>query len=125
MDTSEQYIKMSDCPEIQSQKYTCEYGYHKNFDGHRYVIFNKEKTVWLPRQDQIQKMIGADDKNTSFENWISKLLSFIKYHPQWDINLPNGYKTIGFFETFEQIWLGLYMAEKHKKKWDGEKWHSN
>ena len=78
MDKTEIYIKMADCPEIQdlANWEELETGYWWN--GFRVVVFlvdemtekghtalwflNPEKcankAVWLPTQDQIQKMLG-------------------------------------------------------------------
>jgi len=67
MDISEEYIKMSDCPEIQGEKihiiqpypdgnfYWDKFGKKVRVDSYP---GGKDTSVWLPRQDQIQEMMG-------------------------------------------------------------------
>ena len=101
MDTSKEYIKMCDCPEIQSQTHFYEHGLRGNF-------FNGN--VWLPRQDQIQEMIGDFDK----------VLPMLPQLERLD-------KACGEqFTSMEQLWLAFYMSKKHKKTWKGAiTWRKN
>ncbi len=77
MDTSETYIKMCDCPEIQGQipisrAWGNPYYEAHNFiadrydghlfnedDGYYYPAADVDAIVWLPRQDQLQEMVLA------------------------------------------------------------------
>ena len=54
MDTSETYIKMCDCPEIQElmPRVHSQHEFYKTGD-----IVMKKPFVWLPRQDQLQEMV--------------------------------------------------------------------
>ncbi len=70
MDTSEQYIKTCDCPEVQRQRKLQECGLRGNF-------FNGN--TWLPRQDQIQEMMK--DVNTSTYNLLRTFWGFV--HNNW------------------------------------------
>ncbi len=98
MDTSEQYIKMCDCPEIQGDKVAIR-------DKDYFIsVETKEGAylVWLPRQDQIQEMLKAH-----YQKHLKILYDF-SLTVSWDINSP------------EQLWLAFYMHEKHGKMWWGK-----
>jgi len=138
MDTSNQYIKMSDCPEIQEQ-WKPEIGdwvalrknkksvgivvgilgpprtiYVQLIGGWR-NIYSTLECIWLPRQDQIQDMckpkIREDQKNTH---------AYVKGdNPEGFINScllgdffrweDKYYKT---YSSMEQLWLAFYIHER-------------
>ena len=157
MDKTEQFIKMSDCPEIQSYRkpkiekmkdgrwhYEWEletgdyfatkdlyrkeerqieikgttiydpYFYDKKqnanidisqvgFDeGGGYVT---KRFIWLPRQDDIQRMMGQTQPGILAVEGIGLQLS-----------IENN--------SWEKFWLAFYMHEKHSKIWSSkeEKW---
>ncbi|KKK86090.1 hypothetical protein LCGC14_2766710 [marine sediment metagenome] len=116
MDTSEQYIKMCDCDEIQEperwllfrpKKLDCLVwsGADVFFDG-------KEKLVWLPRQDQLQEMIELWHYCS---NEVSSLAWGVwNFYTHSDDNY--------FPDSMEQLWLAFVMKEKFNKTWDGDKW---
>ena len=129
MDTSETYIKMCDCEEVQEhRKYDGGDWICDPDDGHSWAIWQKVRGVtdegmrkfmdgllWLPRQDQIQEMM-KDNLSTfywveSFYEWLRGLVNKVPM-PYSDMSL-------------EQLWLLFYMHEKHQKTWDGDKWVSN
>ena len=150
MDTSEIYIKMCDCEEIQGQwkldqgDYyfssgdTADSGQKANrevriltiskhvdyqnnalqggFPCTEHGTGHKEEYIWLPRQDQIQEMIGKS-------KWFSSVLDiFYIYITDNNQDYMNIYD-VGYNKySIEQVWLMLYMDEKHNKKWDGEEW---
>ena len=110
MDKSETYIKMCNCEEIQE---LCEWDMEKDFlwitpipDKNMPLV----KTVWLPRQDQLQEMVGGYD--AGFVDWA-----------RW---LDNTYPHKGFpkqrFHSFEQLWLAFVLKELYSKIWNGEEW---
>ena len=128
MDTSEQYIMMCDCEEVQKG--------HKYNDGDWYYYENDcvgvytyhmitpikdqiEKGLgvagriwWLPRQDQLQAMLH---ESSIVANEFLRLEFLYKggYRcPSW----AEGYTTM------EQVWLAFCMAEKYGKIWTGEEW---
>jgi len=117
MDTTETYIKMCDCSEIQGQWTAPPYDHdfcYNNKDN--YVTYGRnisadtvDDYTWLPRQDQIQEMLWG--KNFKNPIYLSKL--FQEFHDKW-LWLD--------FDTFEQLWLAFYMYEKHGKIWGGKKW---
>lgn len=134
MDKTEQFIKMADCPEIQEQKpkggneiscYITSLPLHVHISKYGDYWEGSKHLIWLPRQDQIQEMMRAD-KEDKFSNWLLKLEEFTHIIQPWDIPIDkSGLKTIGWLETWEQLWLAFYMWGKHKKIWDGEKWLHN
>jgi len=133
MDTSETYIKMCDCPEIQQWERHCIFPREGDLFacitlGHKDApvelvigttppradkkdnrdLFKGKYWVWLPRQDQIQEMIYPHQDGIAYltcelYGWLQRQR---KYQPK----------------SMEQLWLALYMHEKHNKVWDGEKW---
>lgn len=109
MDTSETYIKMSDCPEIQKLRATRTY----HFPEEPKIVkeYPREKTdsyaglIWLPHQDQLQGMLEGTvhDKLGRLYRAIEKMIMY-----------PH--------ETMEQLWLAFVMKEKYNKVWNGEQW---
>ena len=116
MDTSKEYIKMCDCPEIQEQEPNGKDAVN-SFFHRKEMIYIESKTIWLPRQDQIQEMFG----------WhIIKLFSFFFdfAHESMveQIGIGNEPKENPLFKSMEQLWFAFYMLEKHTKIWTGEEW---
>ena len=129
MDTSETYIKMCEkAEEIQAIWRDKEGDYYIAFwdskarishedDEGAYKGLPPKSNIWLPRQDQLQEMIGFTHKE-------KRLHSFIRF-VEW------GYGSSVFakqpeeiFESMEQLWLAFAMKEKYSKVWDGEDWVS-
>lgn len=127
MDTSKEYIKMCDCPEIpeghewEAGDFGC---WPENGDinvmycGEYMPSELGEGHVWLPRQDQLQDMVELDP----LKEYIIKQ-SFLGYSYVylliWEIPFGEG---VVQGDTFEQLWLAFYMSQKHNKTWDGEEW---
>jgi len=129
MDTSETYIKMSDCPEIQGD---CSL-----FDNHSFSFCSrchKDKwegecgqcgntDVWLPRQDQLQEMLYTPQPQGY---GYDKLISLKMF--EWATEYNEHYQCRGYKEypnslkSMEQLWLAFVMKEKYGKVWDGSKW---
>ena len=98
MDTSETYIKMCSCNEIQENTaYLLDGNDFRSPDG-----------IWLPRQDQLQEMVDISD-------WRFKLVNCASF-------LADNF---GSFATMEQLWLAFVMKEKYHKIWNGEDWIIN
>ena len=127
MDKTEQFIKMADCPEIQERWKKEQYGdilacYDKKRTygngSHYYTLLlaggppirKSKNRTWLPRQDDIQKMVGFKYAGPGY---VRKL---------WDFVL-NESETRAY-NSFEQLWLAFYMYEKHGKVWSSkeERW---
>lgn len=132
MDTSETYIKMADCPEIQGLRETKTGDYIARPDGSVYVYveggeFHIDST-WLPTQSQSQQMAGdffekelGIKLNThqltatifvSFRHWFGE-----QYHDESYTCVPTN-----VFDTGEQLWLAFYKQEVHNKVWLNNKW---
>ncbi len=76
----------------------------------------KEQSLWLPRQDQLQRMIEPD---------ISLIHSIIRrvvektYH---DYSRNIVVSAPELFYSMEQLWLAYIMSEKFGKVWNEEEW---
>ncbi len=121
MDTSETYIKMCDCPEIQSLRPFKA----SDIIGDYYNSWGLHKLVWLLRQDELQEMITPEVEH----GWQSPFLNFALWalpNPATDSdNKPLGiYRTINCFSSMEQLWLAFVMKEKYDKTWNGTEWHN-
>lgn len=72
--------------------------------------FIREGMVWLPRQDQLQEMIYAEQsvvkKEVMFHYWIQDTLRL----PLLTVN------------SLEQLWLRFVTEEKFNKYWNGGSW---
>ena len=110
MDTSETYAKMCNCPEIQGKwAILMDVNPRPATDVHDYSTYIISENrglecVWLPRQDQIQDMIGCVAGN--------------------HVNIMEQFVKADYFLTLEQKWLAFYMKENHNKVWDGKEWES-
>lgn len=124
MDTSKEYIKMcQQAGEIQD-------GYEGegkmgdfvfNHAGRGSIVIREwtdcqtHQNTWLPRQDQLQKMLGQwfeVERFRLFFNWFNKKYSRML--------LSNG--RINHCISGEQLWLAFVMKEKHGKTWNGKVW---
>jgi len=69
---------------------------------------NADTTVWLPRQDQLQKIVDLE-------------IPFIIYEFNKFIidGIKKDYTTQ--FDSMEQLWLSFVMKEKYRKVWNDKK----
>ena len=128
MDTSETYIKMCDCPEIQEQRVKVEYIAKQMKQGDYYwtKCFQKVELadsqgatytgqeifgniIWLPTQSQLQAMVGG--KYIGFG-----LFSACNNWRETNIHYTDK------FTSMEQLWLAFVMKELHGKTWTGTVW---
>ena len=152
MDTSEHFIRMCDCPEIQGgwkpkvgdyvwRKYTI-FGeeldrtiwpedkrqevvilhYQSSVEGYYHAVnaegderifasaedIEKVTSIWLPRQDQLQEMVG--------DSWIQRVSML------WRMLMEDCDWAIQRADSLEQAWLMLVMHEKYGKHWTREAW---
>lgn len=145
MDTSPEYIKMCNCPEIQNGRHPSvgslfwepkmavfgllvmshekqQYGWEKPW--HEPLLMSLKDyrlltldhhAIWLPTQSQLQEMVGQ---------WtIVELFGlFGQWHRsnwrkmEYRPHFPNA------FITGEQLWLAFVMKEKFNKVWTGTEW---
>ena len=110
MDTSELYIKMCDCPEIQEQwrAFSMKSPYDLMW---RDSPSNEYDNIWLPMQDQIQEMLPECKCPCCL---IVHLNKFVEEN-------IDGFADRGI-DSMEQYWLAFYMSEKHSKIWGKEGW---
>jgi len=140
MDTSETYIKMCDCDEIQSQRKRISDWNGKlwmfNEDGDFVTNAklaklgseratratngkNSPKLVWLPRQDQLQEMVTDTIDCPSHSSCAIFINVGHRIH-QW---CDDDFNYWIQFTSMEQLWLAFVMKEKYNKLWTGEKWN--
>jgi len=132
MDTTKQYIKMCEsAKEIQKlvqNNLDGTYGSQKDFWEYSE---RKDRLVWLPRQDQLQKMLKESHTIGAI---IQGLYWF--YDPEhFCLDNDNEYKeckcsSIGIerrkmFNSIEQFTLAFVMGALYDKKWDGSDWIEN
>lgn len=138
MDTTETYIKMADCPEIQELSpfnrkaiQWIEVGswYAEGVSEGDIVCFGSigadykwykehrnKQVIWLPRQDQLQEMIKSED-----ENLVEFRERIICGFSAWCevLRMTNDFRD---YLSMEQLWLAFVMKEKYNKVWNGEDW---
>ena len=142
MDTSETYIKKSDCKEIQSPWQgllktdsdsllpmgdSGDFVYCKS--NHKIVVLywnelhgsppekylSPHTAIWLPRQDQLQEMVGGGQGFT-----FQTLGRFIRWHGKC---IKDYLASIDSYPaSMEQLWLAFVMKELHSKVWTGTEW---
>jgi len=89
----------------------CEYLAPSELEGVAYLYSAcpenwkaRPDTIWLPRQDQLQEMVGQPYSRPSKQ--LRELAEFSdEGHPS---------------ASFEQLWLAFVMKEKYGKTWKGE-----
>jgi len=125
MDTSETYIKMCNCPEIQDS-HDWSYGWETYVRARRNPFWGTNgdwyydldgNVIWLPTQDQLQEMV-FDSRITAIV--ISHELSnYALTIPKVKIGKDmKAYPKL----SMEQLWLAFVMKEKFGKVWDKENW---
>jgi hypothetical protein len=75
-----------------------------------------ENSLWLPRQDQLQKIIEPD--NSKIYAIIAKVIE-TQY---FDFSKNIFVAATDIFYSMEQLWLGYIMKEKYNKMWNEEEW---
>lgn len=140
MDTSETYIKMCDCEEIQGEwalppeKQDFVYHIRRELCLAGFMVSSEDRDmpegfIWLPRQDQIQELIrdyyaeGVRQKRPKawFPEGVVGLTYVLKKFNEF---APSDGLIAHEVKSFEHLWLAFYMHEKHGKVWDGERWKS-
>lgn len=130
MDTTETYINMSDCPEVQEQRPELQDGDYISLCGVQKCVEARNGKVgvaifcphldigyhrgdiWLPRQDQVQAMLGID--TSSPVSFVAEIYTFCKENYRYSV----------IFTSMEQLWLAFYIHTSHNKVWNGEKWEA-
>ncbi len=143
MDTSETYIKMCDCEEIQKHKpdmgivpptnedtFIGKYGCY--WVGDYDWVEQHSRYIWLPRQDQLQEMLLPDVLSImhlahNFSEFVlpyelAETLSKRRDHWTALAEMTKNRQYICQSTSMEQLWLAFVMKEKYNKIWDGEGW---
>ena len=137
----ETYIRMCDCPEIQEQRPYSGNGGNEFWwcklhnkaarysdelqdvtcfvkgweDCHTFYEWDERdpNLLWLPRQDQLQEMVLADEilDRMGIRFGESKHLFLTERFLPWAV-----------LDTYEKAWLTFVMHELHNKLWDGQEW---
>ena len=132
MDTSEQYIAMCDCPEIQdgwepkywddtnkgiiTEMYTLD---GVNCVETSEVFTNREQLKYRPRQDQLQDMFSKATHWMLLDLFVNTFdgIACIKA-----TNIKRSGLKVTDYNSMEQLWLAFVMWELHSKKWTETKW---
>ncbi len=141
MDTSETYIKMCEKTEEIQEKWKPQEGdwivekdlrdfpevlktgkretdFVVSMNWNEEDFLNRNNSIWLPRQDQLQDLVGGLEREfIDFPKWLENVYG-VNYG-----NSPNGHLHI--FRTWEQLWFAFVMWELYQKKWDEEDWISD
>ena len=83
--------------------------YIREYDNFFVLPPENHRSVWLPRQDQLQEMINKE----YFAEMIDTLIDFS--HIKIEKNFYYKFKS-----TFEKIWLEIVMLHKYDKIWNEE-----
>lgn len=111
MDTSETYIKMCEkAEEIQELRTP------RNYDDTMSFWYEGTPNVWLPRQDQLQEMVGEKSEVMLLEYILCFVFDTKKHW--WRTEYTKQ------FDSMEQLWLAFVMKEKYNKIWIGDEWTS-
>jgi hypothetical protein len=79
------------------------------FTSHgKWAWYKKWEMAWLPRQDQLQEMIGSE--------WRYIFSGFMWWYADADT------RRLEMIGSIEQLWLAFMMKEKFNKVWNGEEW---
>ena len=93
--------------------------YYDEQDGDNYLQECedlKEQALWLPRQDQLQKIIEPDNANV---HAVMIKVMETRYHDSSKKALVSAPE---LFYSMEQLWLAYIMREKYNKVWNEEEW---
>ena len=122
MDTSKEYIKM--CEEAKEIQKSIVLNVQHNFYGDINMCSTLQKTIWLPRQDQLQEML-LEDPDNRFETsicYITLVCQFARFCGIEDEDAEGRSNVDIRKESLEVLWLAFVMAEKYSKEWNGDKW---
>ena len=116
MDKTEEYVIMCEkSEEIQKEKHRIlDMFYSVNVpehdaDGNCWFNRDNKKTVWLPRQDQLQKLTGIESIPTLLSQFNKFVFTNVKYLSK-------------FIDSCEKLWIAFVMKTRYNKIWDGKDW---
>ena len=80
-----------------------------DLDGNCWFIKNNEKTIWVPRQDQLQELTGIKSIPTLLSQFNEFVVENVEYVTQ-------------FIDSCEKLWLAFIMKKRYNKVWNGGEW---
>ncbi len=132
MDDTPKYILMCEkAKEVQKQLPLFSERIHSFFwadnkiGGWIEVVNTKtKKYIWLPRQDQLQKII-IEKKNSLTNKKLEKNIAISRLQCWFSQGTSMNWEENWYywqFDSMEQLWLGFVMSKKYGKIWDGKDW---
>jgi hypothetical protein len=138
MDTSETYIKMCDCEEMQrdapdtygsifwctshNKEIGLDYDCQSACEDNLYGLESEEcKWIWLPRQDQLQEMY-AQYKEWDITGGVALNFALWEWVNNYDGGAPIYTSKHWEVWSMEQLWLGFVKRERYQESWNGETW---
>ena len=76
----------------------------------------KNNSVWLPRQDQLQKIMEPDDSK------VHSIINMVVESRYYESSKGDHVAAPHIFYSMEQLWLAYVMKEKYNKTWNEENW---
>ena len=93
-------------------------------NGNQYGGIEIKDFIWLPTQEQLQKMIlkifSPFTKIIKFSEFASNYVKLYRDTKYEDLYWRDLYPTA--IESMNELWLMYVMYEKYHKIWTGEKW---
>ena len=120
MDFSEKYIKMCEKAEEIQKEWKPQIGDFYYFEKNVYIlkesnISNKEESIWLPRQDQLQEIV--EELFYDFQGDL-KVFDKVRLIDSFSLFVEENEDK---FYSYEQFWLAFVMWKKYGKVWNDEK----
>lgn len=81
--------------------------------------------IWLPKQDQLQEIVGDFIANELEYDECDIKMAFISFKRWLDMQYydePYTCVPTNVFDSGEQLWLAFTMQEIYNKIWNGEEW---
>ena len=79
----------------------------------------KSDHIWLPRQDQLQELVGNFEEHSEL---LAEYFCATSERGEYPFNSGLSAKYWLQFTSMEQLWLALMMEHNYKKQWNGEDW---
>lgn len=111
MDTSKEYVEMSgEAEEIQKLRRSMEPG------------GDQLQNVWLPYQDQLQKMIFDPIKDINASGLVERFNDVLTDWAEFGYNENTDDALLNW--SMEQLWLAFVMQNNYRKTWNStvKKW---
>ena len=88
-----------------------------DYDEEEVSFFGVHPYIWLPRQDQLQKIWLKEFNNLMIEDMVERFYD-------WMNSFTTHQRATRSTWSMEQLWLAFVMKEKYSKQWstDKQKW---